>query len=172
MKSSPATSLPKATQRHHRPARRPERPWRHHPLADAHPSAGRKDAQGHHRQSLRYPRLLCDQPRLRHRGRLQASHQRGHKRGLKIIIDVVANHTAWDSVLMAHPEYYKQDASGKIIPLSRNGPTSPASTTRTQAAGVHDRHAQHWVNPSTLTSTASGATSPTRSHQLLGGGAR
>ena len=39
-----------------------------------------------------------------------------HQRGLKVIIDVVANHTAWDSVLMQHPEFYKQDASGKIIP--------------------------------------------------------
>ena len=39
-----------------------------------------------------------------------------HQRGLKVIIDVVANHTAWDSVLMQHPEFYKQDATGKIIP--------------------------------------------------------
>src|ERR1035437_6141853 len=39
-----------------------------------------------------------------------------HQRGLKVIIDVVANHTAWDSVLMQHPEFYKQAASGKIIP--------------------------------------------------------
>jgi len=28
-----------------------------------------------------------------------------HKRDLKVILDVVANHTAWDSVLMEHPEY-------------------------------------------------------------------
>jgi len=39
-----------------------------------------------------------------------------HRRGLKVIIDIVANHTAWDSALMAHPDFYKQDPGGKIIP--------------------------------------------------------
>jgi cyclomaltodextrinase len=39
-----------------------------------------------------------------------------HRRAMKVIIDIVANHTAWDSVLMQHPEFYKQDGSGKIIP--------------------------------------------------------
>lgn len=39
-----------------------------------------------------------------------------HRRGLKVIIDIVANHTAWDSVLMKHPEFYKKDAQGNIIP--------------------------------------------------------
>ncbi|HEY8225338.1 MAG TPA: alpha-amylase family glycosyl hydrolase [Pyrinomonadaceae bacterium] len=37
-----------------------------------------------------------------------------HRRGMKVIIDIVANHTAWDSVLMKHPEFYKHDAKGNI----------------------------------------------------------
>lgn len=39
-----------------------------------------------------------------------------HRRGLKVIIDIVANHTAWDSVLMKTPEFYKHDTAGHIIP--------------------------------------------------------
>ena len=38
-----------------------------------------------------------------------------HARGLKVMIDVVANHTAWDSVMMEHPGYYKQDGEGHVI---------------------------------------------------------
>jgi glycosidase len=39
-----------------------------------------------------------------------------HARGMKVLLDVVANHTAWDSVLMSHPEFYKQVGAGRIIP--------------------------------------------------------
>ncbi len=39
-----------------------------------------------------------------------------HKRGMKMILDVVLLHTAWDSVLMAHPDFYKHNAQGKIVP--------------------------------------------------------
>ena len=37
-----------------------------------------------------------------------------HSRDMKVIIDVVANHTAWDSVMMAHPEFYKKDKEGHV----------------------------------------------------------
>ena len=39
-----------------------------------------------------------------------------HQRGLKVIMDLVANHTAWDSVMMTNKGFYKQDASGHVIP--------------------------------------------------------
>ncbi len=74
-----------------------------------------------------------------------------HKRGLKVIIDVVANHTAWDSVLMAHPEFYKQDASGKIIPPVKEW---------TDVAGLNYQNPKlreymigmlkHWLDPATF----------------------
>ena len=39
-----------------------------------------------------------------------------HKRDMKVIIDIVAGQTAWDSPLMEHPEFYLKDAQGQIIP--------------------------------------------------------
>jgi cyclomaltodextrinase / maltogenic alpha-amylase / neopullulanase len=40
-----------------------------------------------------------------------------HRRDMRVIIDIVANHTAWDSVLMKTPAFYTHDAkTGKIIP--------------------------------------------------------
>ena len=38
-----------------------------------------------------------------------------HRRHMKVIIDIVANHTSFDNVLMAHPEFYKHDAQGKVL---------------------------------------------------------
>lgn len=37
-----------------------------------------------------------------------------HRRDMKVIIDIVANHTSWDSVMMRWPDFYVHDASGKI----------------------------------------------------------
>lgn len=40
-----------------------------------------------------------------------------HKNKMKLIIDLVINHTSWDSKLIAqHPEWYTKDSAGKIIP--------------------------------------------------------
>jgi glycosidase len=74
-----------------------------------------------------------------------------HRRGLKVIIDIVANHTAWDSVMMQHPEFYKQDASGKIV---------PPVPEWTDVAGLNYENPklrdymiamlQHWIDPATF----------------------
>jgi glycosidase len=37
-----------------------------------------------------------------------------HRRDMKVIIDIVANHTSWDSVMMKTPDFYVRDAQGKI----------------------------------------------------------
>jgi len=40
-----------------------------------------------------------------------------HQRGIKVFIDIVINHSAWDAVLLEkHPDWYTHDASGKIVP--------------------------------------------------------
>lgn len=40
-----------------------------------------------------------------------------HELGLKVIIDWVANHTAWDNAMLkSNPEWYLHDKSGKIVP--------------------------------------------------------
>lgn len=42
---------------------------------------------------------------------------RTHEEGLKIIIDLVANHTAWDSKMFReHPDWFTKDTSGNFVP--------------------------------------------------------
>jgi glycosidase len=38
-----------------------------------------------------------------------------HRRDMKVILDVVANHTAWDSVMMKTPELYTKNERGEIV---------------------------------------------------------
>jgi glycosidase len=45
-----------------------------------------------------------------------------HKRGMAVILDWVANHTAWDHPwITAHPEWYERDGSGAIQPAKVGG---------------------------------------------------
>lgn len=40
-----------------------------------------------------------------------------HRAGMYVLIDLVANHTAWDNPLAReHPEWYKRDARGNFVP--------------------------------------------------------
>jgi len=41
-----------------------------------------------------------------------------HKRNMKVIMDMVAGQTSWDSVLMEHPDFYTRDTNGAIVPPS------------------------------------------------------
>ena len=38
-----------------------------------------------------------------------------HQRGMKVLIDIVANHTAWDNTMMSNKAYYRQDARGNVV---------------------------------------------------------
>ena len=39
-----------------------------------------------------------------------------HQRGMKVLMDFVANHTAWDSVMLTNKNFYKQNNAGQPIP--------------------------------------------------------
>lgn len=38
-----------------------------------------------------------------------------HARGMKVLIDIVAGHTAWDSVLMKNKSFYRTNETGEIV---------------------------------------------------------
>ncbi|MDP1621702.1 MAG: alpha-amylase family glycosyl hydrolase [Bacteroidales bacterium] len=43
--------------------------------------------------------------------------KKAHELSMKVIVDWVANHTSWDNDLITkHPEWYKKDSTGNIVP--------------------------------------------------------
>ena len=48
-----------------------------------------------------------------------------HKLGMRVILDWVANHTAWDNVWVAqHNDWYKKNAKGEVFPVTFGEPGS------------------------------------------------
>ena len=73
-----------------------------------------------------------------------------HSRGLAVMLDWVANHTAWDNAwITAHPDWYLRDAAGTILSppntnLQRRGPAqlqqrahAPGADFGHEIVGVH-----------------------------------
>ncbi len=56
-------------------------------------------------------------PELGSLGDLRAFTAEAHRLGMRVVLDWVANHTAWDHPWIdAHPDWYTRDASGAIVP--------------------------------------------------------
>ncbi len=54
-------------------------------------------------------------PDLGTKADLQHLVEAAHARHMRVILDEVPDHTAWDSVMMSHPGYYKRDAAGEVL---------------------------------------------------------
>jgi glycosidase len=48
-------------------------------------------------------------------GDLQNLVEKAHEKGMAVILDWVANHTAWDNPWISHTDWYTQDGNGNII---------------------------------------------------------
>ena len=85
-------------------------------LMPIHP-IGQEKKKGNNRFAVCRERFLRDQSRLRDESRFANNSSRKRTNaGLKVIIDIVANHTAWDSVMMKNPAFYTKNDKGEIIP--------------------------------------------------------
>ena len=72
-----------------------------------------------------------------------------HHRGLRVILDTVPDHTAWDSVLMKHPEFYKQDGHGNIIPPVKEwSDVAGLNYENPQLCEYMITMFKHWIEPS------------------------
>ena len=80
---------------------------------------------------------------------LQALVNAAHEKGMKVIFDWVANHTAWDHPwISAHKDWYKQDASGNIVCPTADGTWSDVAQLNHANAALRAEMTaalQHWV---------------------------
>jgi alpha-amylase len=74
-----------------------------------------------------------------------------HRLGIKVMIDWVANHTAWDNAWVTeHPEYYHKDSNGRM-----HSPYDWADVVQVDTASeaVHNAHIdalQYWVKETNI----------------------
>jgi predicted alpha/beta superfamily hydrolase/glycosidase len=67
-----------------------------------------------------------------------------HAQGLRVIIDWVANHTAWDHPWVTeHPDWYKKNERGQIYPVTFG--SGPSKEEWTDVVGLDFRHHALWT---------------------------
>jgi hypothetical protein len=78
---------------------------------------------------------------------LKTTRGAAHQRGMKVFIDIVANHTAWDSVLIdKHPDWYTHDAAGQIVPPNPGlGRRRRSRLFTSRPARLHDGMMVRWA---------------------------
>jgi glycosidase len=68
-----------------------------------------------------------------------------HDIGLKVIIDVVANHTAWDNPLIETPAFYQRDAAGRVLSPFDWSDVAALDYGNPKVRDYMGRMLQHWV---------------------------
>lgn len=71
--------------------------------------------------------------------------QTAHAHSMRVILDIVANDTAWDSVMMAHPQFYKHDATGKILSPENWSDVAALNYDNPELRDYMDRVFAYWL---------------------------
>jgi len=68
-----------------------------------------------------------------------------HTRGMTVILDWVANHTAWDNAWINNPTWYVQDASGNIVSPSGWNDVAQLNFKNTEMRKAMIKAMKYWV---------------------------